>query len=121
MFKNFFIPNAGNNYSPYLLRQKLLIIYLIFLLVFNFVLGDKYFIKAKASVDFNSLYQLHNEQRKKYGLKELNINIDLNNSATNKAAGMLQANCWSHFCPNGKSPWDFLPVSQVYQAQVKVL
>ena len=107
MFKNFFIPNASNTYSPYLLRQKILIIYLIILLIFNFVLGDKFFIKAKASVDFTTLYQLHNEQRKKYGLKELDISIDLNNSANNKAAAMLQTNCWSHFCPNGKSPWDY--------------
>ena len=105
--KNFFIPNAANNYSPILLKQKMLFVYLIILIIINLVLGDLFFVRAKASVDFYSLYSLHNEERKKRGLQELIVNTDLNTSATRKAEAMLTADCWSHYCPNGKSPWDF--------------
>jgi len=45
--------------------------------------------------------------RQENGLKALSINSLLINSAKAKAEAMLSANCWSHYCPDGKSPWDF--------------
>lgn len=50
---------------------------------------------------------LHNIQRLNNSLDPLVVNSLLVNSATAKAQTMLESDCWAHFCPNGKSPWDF--------------
>lgn len=64
-------------------------------------------VNTRAAVDFTSLYRLHNQVRKENGLAPLSINSLLINSAKEKAQAMLEADCWSHYCPDGKSPWDF--------------
>jgi uncharacterized protein YkwD len=77
----------------------------IFLVVaFSFV---SFTVTSFAEIDFDSLIRLHNETRLKNNLNQLQINVQLIDSAQRKADGMLADNCWSHYCPDGKSPWDF--------------
>ena len=105
--KKLFIPCKENNYHPLLIRPKFLSIYLLFILIFNLIFLNYSIVNTKAAVDFTSLYRLHNQMRQENGLKALSINSLLINSAKAKAEAMLSANCWSHYCPDGKSPWDF--------------
>lgn len=85
----------------------MLAIYLVVLIIVNMILGGLSMTYSAAAVDFSSLYRMHNEEREKRDLAELTINPLLINSATAKAQAMLESNCWSHYCPEGKSPWDF--------------
>lgn len=105
--KKLFIPCKENNYHPLLIRPKFLSIYLLFILIFNLIFLNYSIVNTRAAVDFTSLYRLHNQMRQENGLKALSINSLLINSAKAKAEAMLSANCWSHYCPDGKSPWDF--------------
>lgn len=111
---NFFIPNQKNNYQPLLLRKWMLSIYIVFLILFNIIFGGINLVISNAAIDFSTLYQMHNEERTKRDLPSLAINSLLINSATLKAEAMLGANCWAHYCPNGKSPWDFFDQSGYY-------
>lgn len=63
--------------------------------------------QVNAEVDSSSLLEMHNRERAKGGLPALQINPALNASATQKAQAMLAANCWSHYCPDNRSPWEF--------------
>ncbi|MFQ5492803.1 MAG: CAP domain-containing protein [Candidatus Dojkabacteria bacterium] len=107
MLKNLFIPNQTNKYTPHLLSKSALLVYLAVLIIFNFTIAQLPFADAGAIVDAQTLYNFHNNERERVGLSRLTINSDLISSATSKAQEMLAANCWSHFCPEGKSPWTF--------------
>lgn len=96
-----------SKYHAFLLRKPMLAIYLIVLIIVNMIIGGLSMTYSAAAVDFSSLYRMHNEERAKRDLAELTINPLLINSATAKARAMLAADCWSHYCPEGKSPWDF--------------
>jgi len=108
MLKELFVPTDKNRYYAYLLRKPVLAVALILLILVNFVFGSLNLVPSHAALDFNGLYQLHNEERTKRGLSTLSINQELVNSATAKAKAMLASNCWSHYCPDGKSPGIFL-------------
>lgn len=105
--KSIFIPTKKNKYHAYLLRKPMLALYLVILIIINMIFGGLSMTYSAAAVDFTSLYKMHNEEREKRNLSELTINPLLINSATEKAKAMLDSNCWSHYCPDGKSPWDF--------------
>lgn len=107
MFKNFFLPTKSNNYTPHLLKRSAITVYTLVLLVFNLVTSNVSSLQAAADVDTQSLVTLHNEAREKAGLRPLTINSKLVRSAQMKADAMLASDCWDHYCPNGKSPWDF--------------
>lgn len=109
--KNFFIPNKNNNYHPLLLRKASLAAYLVIVLLINFSTGLLPASRVRAEVNANELYRLHNAERLRNGLSELRVNSDLIESATTKAEAMLASNCWSHYCPDGKSPWSFFDES----------
>ena len=105
--KNYLIPNSSNNYHPYLLRQRFLSITVIFIIISNLLFSALGLVTINASIDSNSIYNLQNQERLKYSLSELTVNPLLVESATQKAEAMLLSDCWSHYCPDGKSPWDF--------------
>lgn len=105
--KSLFFPTKKNKHHAYLLRKPMLALYLVILIIVNMIFGGLSMTYSKAAVDFTTLYAMHNEERAKRNLSELTINPLLINSATAKAKEMLVANCWSHYCPEGKSPWDF--------------
>lgn len=105
--KKWFIPCLENKYHPILIRPALLSVYLVFILLFNIIFINFNLVTSRAAVDFTTLYKMHNDERKDNGLNALSINTLLINSAQAKADAMLASDCWSHYCPDGKSPWDF--------------
>jgi uncharacterized protein YkwD len=107
MLKEFFIPTSANNYTPILLKRGLISLYTLVLLAFNIGTANIASLKAYAQVDSQSLLDLHNEARQQQGLGDLTLNSKLVFSAQNKAEAMLGTNCWDHYCPDGKSPWEF--------------
>lgn len=107
MIKNFLLPNPDNNYTPHAIKIKSLVIILIMVLLVNIVLTKYTIVEVSAAIDFTTLYQLHNEEREKYDLPALSINTSLIDSASTKAGEMMDYNCWSHYCPEGTTPWKY--------------
>lgn len=102
-----FIPSEKNNYHPHLLRRSALLIYIVAILLCNFFLTKLSIVSVSAAINPVDLIEIHNTQREIYGIPKLELNQDLSYSATLKAQAMLSSDCWSHYCPNGQSPWDF--------------
>lgn len=89
-------------------RKVALFILAIFVLSFNLMV--KVDIKAENSneaITLENLLKAHNEYRKSVGVSELKLNNLLNISSRYKGDVMIDNQCWSHYCPPGKSPWDF--------------
>ncbi|MBN1915991.1 hypothetical protein JW796_03295 [Candidatus Dojkabacteria bacterium] len=107
MIKNLFIPTKTNNYYPLLLRKGSLAIFTLILFIFNITVGSLPISKAYAAIDTSILVSLHNKERTSRGLSKLVVSSKLTNSASEKAKAMLASDCWSHYCPDKKSPWDF--------------
>lgn len=100
------IPSEKNNFKAKLLQLPFSVLLVIGLLTVN-VLQIFPARVVEAAIDGPGLLQLHNQERAQLGLGQLKLNSTLSSSAQKKAKAMLDADCWSHYCPNGKSPWDF--------------
>lgn len=119
MIKDFFIPNERNNYRPHALRPKRLLFYgfsafitkiIVFTVVVSFPLS--------AWLSPNILYEegrkiinLTNQVRINLGLKNLNENQKLNDSAMNKAQDMLINQYFAHTSPSGQKLSNWLSKS----------
>ena len=99
------VPNLNKNHS--LISNSTLGLILVIIFLGNILLSSVGVVTLKAAVNIYDLYDLQNQERIKNNLPPLKVNQLLINSATAKAHAMLDSNCWSHYCPNGKSPWDF--------------
>ncbi|MBI4009235.1 CAP domain-containing protein [Candidatus Roizmanbacteria bacterium] len=113
---HFFIPHEGNNYKAKALHVDFLTYYLLFaiFITFGFKIlitktGDVLGFASDISID--KLYQLTNGVRLQNNLTTLEYNEKLTQAAQKKAADMLAKNYWSHYGPNGETPWDFLLTS----------
>lgn len=62
-------------------------------------------------ITVEKLYSLTNEERAKISLPPLQMNTALSDAAAKKASHMFQKDYWSHFSPDGTSPWDFIKQS----------
>ncbi len=115
-----FHPRFSNNHRPRILHPEgfllLFVIGAIFvgaLSVFEhnsqktgFVLG------YSSSITPTKVIDLTNKEREKQGLAPLVLNTTLSQAALAKAADMFQDQYWSHFAPDGKTPWDFMKESK---------
>jgi len=117
MLKLLIIPHEKNNFSPYLLRKVAILFYTCILVVVNVLPGlipgfmPEVVAKASAdSINTEKLIALTNEERRKYGLNELDTNIYLTTAAYAKANDMLEYQYWDHFGPDSikNSPWYFI-------------
>jgi len=98
------IKNSKYNF----IRRTALFVFAIGVLSFNVL--AKVDISAENNSDaitMENLLQAHNEYRKENGVSELKLNNLLNISSAKKGDVMIVNQCWSHYCPPGKSPWDF--------------
>lgn len=103
------VPNKNNNFRAILLKPLSLVMLAGIIFSFNFIVPVNN-ISAQTpgqEIDVESLLTSHNAIRKDQGLKELALNNKLNISAQRKADAMRNSDCWSHYCPNGKTPWEF--------------
>jgi uncharacterized protein YkwD len=62
-------------------------------------------------ISTQKLFMLTNEIRAQQGLTQLQENVQLDEAAKKKASHMFQKDYWSHFAPDGTSPWDFIKQS----------
>ncbi|MEK7597863.1 MAG: CAP domain-containing protein [Patescibacteria group bacterium] len=106
-----FIPHEENNFRAKSLHTDFLTVYLViaFLMMLVFKQGNIRDVLGFATdISVEKLYQLTNEQRQKNSLPSLALNSTLSLAAQKKAENMFQENYWSHYSPDGKTPWDFI-------------
>lgn len=111
----FFIPHEDNNYHAHSLHTNMLSAYLFVAVMlvfasknipaFSNVLG------VATDITISKLFTLTNEERSRIGLPALQQNQQLAEAAEKKAADMFKKDYWSHFAPDGGSPWDFIKQS----------
>ena len=106
-----FIPHEENNFRAKSLHTDFLTVYVViaFLMMMVFKQGNIHDVLGFATdISVEKLYQLTNEQRQKNNLTILSLNPALTLAAKRKAENMFQENYWSHYSPDGKTPWDFI-------------
>ncbi|PIP14733.1 hypothetical protein COW98_00660 [Candidatus Roizmanbacteria bacterium CG22_combo_CG10-13_8_21_14_all_35_9] len=111
IFLHFFIPNEQNNYRAKSLHPDFLSLYLViafFLAVVFNRTGITNVLSFATDISIEKLYQLTNQEREKNNLPDLVYNNQLSQAAYQKAQDMFQKNYWSHYAPDGKTPWDFI-------------
>jgi len=112
----FFIPHEDNDYHARSLHTNMLSTYLIIAVLLVFVSKKipsfSNVLGVATDITIQKLFILTNEQRTKQGLPPLQENVQLDEAAKKKAADMFQKNYWSHFAPDGTSPWDFIKQSE---------
>jgi len=104
-----FIPCKENNYFPLFLRRKFLNYYLILILILKiFTIPLILYISKTiffADITKNALVEFLNIERRERGLAPLSLNPVLSQSAYLKAKDMLKRGYFSHWSPDGISPW----------------
>ena len=108
-----FIPQEGNNYRAKALHIDFLTYYLLFALFLTFGFKILYarsgdILGFATDITIDKLYQLTNGIRQQYQLPNLTFNQQLASAAQKKASDMFAKNYWSHYGPDGASPWDFI-------------
>lgn len=112
-FHHYLIPHERNNYKAKSLHNSTLLLYVIFLVVFQMTTS---FIKTRNSnilgyaTDINTerVLLLVNQKRQEAGLEPLQLSDQLSTAATNKASDMFAKNYWAHVSPTGTTPWFFI-------------
>lgn len=109
---HFFVPRERNNFRARALHLHSLATYLLFFLSLSFIatFSDNYsnVLGYATDVTVEKLYQLTNEEREKNGLEPLTYNPQLAAAAEQKANDMFARNYWSHYGPDGTTPWSFI-------------
>lgn len=112
LLKNVLVPYAGNDYHPHATRHNTLLMYCLAFLLANYVifpvLGFDKHTTLAANIDADELISLANKERKNLGLTTLSQNENLSRAALAKGNDMLKKQYWSHFGPNGETPWQFI-------------
>jgi len=112
---HFFIPHEDNNYHARSLHTSMLSVYLLVAVMLVFVSKNipsfSNVLGVATDISISKLYTLTNEERSKLGLPALQENPQLAIAAEKKAADMFKKDYWSHFAPDGVSPWDFIKQS----------
>jgi len=110
-FHHLLIPKEENNFQAKALHTDFLTYYLIFALLLTFSFKKLNFVNVlgyATDISVEKLYQLTNQQRQQSNLPPLSYNESLAAAAYQKAADMFAKNYWSHYGPDGASPWDFI-------------
>ncbi len=111
ILKKYLIPHEINNFHPYLLKHSSLLGFSVLFFISNFflfpLLGVDNQVKA-AGVNSDELISYANQSRQASGLKTLQKNSLLTKAATEKAKDMFAKQYWSHYGPNGETPWQFM-------------
>jgi hypothetical protein len=104
-----FIPCQENNFRPEFLKGRILLYAFIFALVLKLIsssllvlLPDSAFF---AAITKTSLIDLTNQERQSLGMNFLQENQKLNEAAALKAQNILEGEYFSHYSPEGISPW----------------
>jgi len=113
-FKKHFIPHAGNNHRPHILRDgstQCIVVVVLFFEIFSFlfpVLTRLNTTGNMAAVLPAVLADLTNQERQTQNLPTLTVNSLLNEAAEMKATDMATKGYFAHTSPDGKTPWYWL-------------
>lgn len=107
--KVIFFPCLENNYFPLFLQKKFLNLYFILLLILKIFTLPLFLSISKtvffADITKTALLEYLNKERKNRGLPPLVENPKLDQSSFLKAKDILEKDYFSHWSPDGKSPW----------------
>ncbi|MBI2630756.1 hypothetical protein HYW73_00875 [Candidatus Nomurabacteria bacterium] len=115
--KKHFIPHAGNNHRPHILRDRStcnIIAVVIFLEIFTFL------IPAIANINLSGgmaailpavLGELTNQERQSQNLAVLSVNPVLTRAAEMKAEDMADKGYFAHTSPEGITPWYWIELA----------
>jgi uncharacterized protein YkwD len=111
--KSWLWPHKTNHFHPHLLRPIGLGLIIAVLLgvniAYNYSTARSFQVLGYAtSMDASEIIGLSNQQRTSRGLAALGANSKLNQAAMAKAQHMVNNNYWSHYAPDGTSPWYFI-------------
>jgi uncharacterized protein YkwD len=117
--RHLFTPHESNRFKSKLIHHDMLTVYLAFALALTFSITQ---IQAKGGsilgyatdISADKLFNLTNNEREKGGLNKLTYNVKLQEAAQKKAENMFTNSYWSHYGPNGETPWQFI-LSSGYQ------
>jgi len=113
--KLIFFPCQGNKYRPQFLGSKFLFYYAVALLLLKLVIIP-FFLCFPRTVFFadltkTNLIELANTTREYFGFQTLKENPVLNEAAYLKAKDMIEKGYFSHYSPEGITPWYWLEKS----------
>ncbi len=113
--KLFSFPCEENNYRPSILDGRFLLYLALALVILKFVSLFYFTILPRtpffADVSRGALVQMANDERSSAGLAPLIENPKLTEAARLKAQDMLQRDYFSHWSPDGTSPWHWFGVA----------
>ncbi|MBN2016172.1 hypothetical protein JW766_05050 [Candidatus Dojkabacteria bacterium] len=99
-------------YRRSLLKPRFLTVFLAVVVLFNFfstkILPKEVFLAYAADINIQELVDLANSERQARGVQLLSVDSRLVEAAKAKGEDMLAKDYWSHYGPNGESPWDFI-------------
>jgi hypothetical protein len=112
LLKKVLVPHEGNDFHPHATRHYTLLAYCLAFLLANYLVFPLMGISNRstlaANIDPDELISLTNKERKGAGLNTLRKNDKLTRAALAKGNDMLKKQYWSHFGPNGETPWQFI-------------
>lgn len=109
---NAIVPHEGNQHHAHLIRPWALSFWL--LLILTVIVSTNIFFSTKpqvlgfsTNINIGKIIELTNQERQKNHLSTLKENPVLDQAALNKGMDMIKKNYWSHFAPDGTTPWYF--------------
>lgn len=113
--KSVFIPCEENKYRPKFLESRFLSYYLIVLLILKIISVSVLFYLPQnvffADITKSALINLTNQERNSLGIQTLKENLLLEDAAYLKARDILEKGYFSHYSPEGVSPWYWFEVA----------
>ena len=111
--KDIVIPHKKNGYRPHAIRGKGLIVFALYIFTFqtiyNFNQGGSFRVLGYATnISTGALLSETNAQRSANGLGGYAASVKLNQAAQAKANHMIANDYWSHYSPDGVTPWYFI-------------
>lgn len=108
--KDHFIPHQGNNYTPHVLKHRVLFGYSVALVLLKAIVIAVSIALPSTSVFSSAITQgnivnLTNEARKSLDLNPVAANVRLTRAAQAKAEDMLTNQYFAHTSPSGTTPW----------------
>lgn len=113
ILKHLFIPHERNNHRAKILHLDSLLLFIslvFFLLSILSPIQHRYpsVLGISSSITPLQLLDLTNQVREQHNLNPLSLNPQLSHAASYKASDMFNKNYWSHFAPDGITPWFFI-------------
>ena len=112
IIKNLFLPTSKNNYRARLLHIDALSVFLLISIFLNLIIrinpNLSNVLGFATDITVEKILYYTNQKRKENGLPPLKLNKKLSEAAKAKALDMFAKNYWSHYAPDGKTPWEFI-------------